>query len=107
MCANAAVHDVHASVLVLVAANGRIGNRAVRRLELLDRDRGHVAPVRVRRVEIETLVEVDPGPEARFVDLEVAPKPETEEADHARIAVREHDLAVTLRPFTGVQRDAG
>jgi hypothetical protein len=106
MRADAAVRHVHTSVFMLVRTNAGIGNGSVRGAELLERDLGRFAPVRVSRVEIQTFVEVHASSQSRLVDLEVPPKPDAEEANHRRIAVREHDLAVTLGALTGVQRDA-
>jgi len=57
-------------------------------------------------VEIQALVQVDPNPEPGFVYAEETSQPRTEEADHRRICIGEHDLAVACRAFTGVQSSA-
>ena len=51
-------------------------------------------------------MEIDAPPHARLVDFEETTKPDAEEAHHGRIAVGEDDLAISLRAFARVERDA-
>src|SRR5207244_8571692 len=68
MRARAAVIDVHTPVLVLRLAYRRIRFRAVRRLELYERNVRDLGPELLRGIEIEALVQIDTSPHACFVD---------------------------------------
>ena len=83
----------------------RIGNRSIPLVKLRSRHPGDARPVRLRRIQIKTVVEIDTDPQSRFIDHEEAPKPPAEEGHHRRITVRELDRALPLRSFTRVKRD--
>ena len=74
----------------------RIGDRPVRSAELRPRDNEQVAPEALSRVEIETLMQVEPNPQPGFIDLETAPQPGDEHAKDRRIGVRHAHLAIAF-----------
>ncbi|HZJ26643.1 MAG TPA: hypothetical protein VFF40_06495 [Acidimicrobiia bacterium] len=93
---------------MLVLANRRIVSGAIWLPELTPWNPGHKTPVRLRSVEIESIVQVDPHLEAELVRREETPEPHAEERDHRRVGVREAHLAVSLGTLAGVEgRSAG
>src|SRR5690349_4238842 len=103
---DARVTDVCTSILVLVAADRRIWNRAIRLRELRSRYPRHFGPRRFSGLEIKPLMEVNPRAQSRLVDHEEVAQPVAEEAHHRRVTIRESDLTVRLRAFAGVERGA-
>src|SRR5688572_15806235 len=103
----AAVGDREAPHRVLRSPDRRVGDRPVRLGELRGRYLGQPRPVPDGGLEVEALMEVEPGPQATLIDVEVGPDPLEEEPDHPRMAVRELQPAVSLGAFTRVQSEAG
>jgi hypothetical protein len=63
--------------------------------------------VRLRGLEIESLVEVHTHAEPSFFDLAVPTQPRAEESDHGGIGVGELHHSIGLRTLAGVERDPG
>ena len=84
-----------------------IRDRAIGLLKLTGWNAGEFGPERVRLIDIESLVKIEPEAKARFVNVEEAANPDTEKGNHPGIAVRERDLPIPLVPFTRVKGDAG
>ena len=82
MSPRARVDDVATAMFVLDPTDRRVRVGPIWLTKLCARYTGHRGPMRLRRVEIEALVQVDPHAQARFVDVEEATKPRAEEADH-------------------------
>lgn len=60
-----------------------------------------------RRLEVEPFVQIDPGPEPAFVDVEEMAEPPAEEGDHLRIGIGEPDGLPGSAALAGVEGGAG
>src|SRR5680860_1529146 len=92
MGAGARVANVCAAELVLVRSYGRVRRRTVRSAELTQRYACDLRPMMFSSFEVEALVEIDPHPEARLVDVEEATQPGAVKGDHRGVRVGEIDL---------------
>src|SRR4051794_18384479 len=104
---SAAVPDGGAAHRVLCLSDRRIWLRSIRPPELRGRNRSETGPVRHCRVEVQTLVQVEPHTKSTLIDLEELPKPLQEQRDDARITVGELHTSTPFAALTGVQRDTG
>ena len=74
---------------VAIGAKGGPGHRPVRLIELIGRDARDLRPEALGLANVEVVVQIEPDPESRLVDVEERTKLGTEEADQIWVRVGE------------------